>query len=378
MSLGHDLLNRSRGVATALWLLLRAACLGFAACAASDEGEGPSEDNRVVAPDGEAPAVSADASADAPSPDLPCAVGNLCRAPVPFTGESVTALAGRSKDDVWASGSTGLMMHWNGQQWTVLDSGIHETLTSLSLSADEAWGVAGSLVLRRGLDPATVRTIGRSFSWSFVGLGVLSNDDVYLGTLDISNARGLVAKLDLAADQMTPLPGPLLPWSPEEQAPIWRAAFLTPNKGFWLVGDRAAVARYPVSATAGGSEGGASSLGAGVMLPVASYAHLRAAWGYGDQLFAAGTHGTVVQFDGSTWKIHETGVSVTLKAIFGLSETDVWAAGDGGTVIHFDGHAWSPVLVGQYGGALNAIWGAASDDVWIGGENRLFHWGALP
>ncbi len=362
----------------ALWLVLPAAVLGFSACAASEEGDRRDEENRVVAPDGDASLVSADAAVDAVSPPVPCAVGNLCRAPVPFTSETVTAIVGRSKADVWASGSNGLMMRWDGQQWTALDSGILESLTSLSLSADEAWGVAGSLVLRRGLDPASVRTRGRGIDWTFIGLGVLSNDEVYLGVCDIAATRGMVARLDFDADTMTPLPGPRFPWSAEEQQPVWRATFLTPNKALWLVGDRAAVARYPIAPATAGSDGGAASLGEGAMVPVTSYASLRAAWGHGDQLFAAGAHGTVLQFDGSRWIIHETGASTTLNAIFGLSPTDVWAAGDGGTVIHYDGQTWSSVSLGVYRGSLKAIWGAAPDDVWIGGEGRLFHWGALP
>jgi hypothetical protein len=146
-----------------------------------------------------------------------------------------------------------------------------------------------------------------------------------------------------------------------------RALHLVPDNYLWIVGDNGRVARYPVS-----------PIGAGVVVPLESRANLLTAWGHDTHLWAGGTGGTILHFDGSAWHQETTGTSVTINAIFGFSSQDIWAAGDDGTVLHFDGSTWSLVSVAGYRGPLWTLWGSAPDDVWIGGEFAMFHWGALP
>ncbi len=365
-------------------VLLSAAVLCAAACAGSEanDGDGVRPDGSILAPNADASdgAASADAPEDEDIPRLPCGFGNLCRPPVPFSKESVTAISGRSRGDVWASGSGGLLMHWNGHEWSLVESRVSNALTHLQLTADELWAASGTLLLRRRADSNSVQVIenvsGEEILWRIVGVAVLPGDNVYLVARHFSTGTGIVTGLDFGTAALTPVPGPRFSWSDDEQEPQWEASFLTPGKALWLVGNSAAVARYPVIDGAAGE--GASSLGQGVMIPVASRVDLRAAWGSGEHLFAVGTHGKILHFDGAEWTIYDTGTSATLGAIFGLSPTDVWAAGERGTLFHFDGQAWSRIELGRYVGTLGAIWGSGPEDVWIGGEDRLFHWGPLP
>jgi hypothetical protein len=356
--------------------------LVIAACAASDEAKGADAEDRGVA----VPSIdsgdeaSLDAAMDVDAPAVPCAIGNLCRVPTPLTLGSITAIAGRSKNDVWASGTRGFLMHWSGQRWTALDSNFTETLSSLFLTPNEVWGVAGALVLRRGLDPNSVRTarIPASYSRAAASISVVSDEDAYVSIASGWNnySANYFAKLDFAAKALTYPPPSVHPITNEPQLDIGaRAVFLVPNKAIWLVGDRAAVARYPVLAN---GDGGVPSLGQGVVVPIASQANLLAAWGYDEHLWAAGENGSIVHFDGNEWHASNTGTESTLNAIFGVSPSDIWAAGDNGTVLHYDGNEWSSVGVRAYGGSLRTIWASASDDVWIGGEGGMFHWGALP
>ena len=360
----------------------------IAACATSDARTEPEPDEHVVIPEADASLEAAlDAPAEGEAPTAPCAAGSLCGAPSPLTIGFVTAIRGRSKSDVWASGTGGALMHWNGQTWTALDSGINDTLDSLFVAADETWGISGTLVLRRSLDPESVRTM-RAPSRPLSSLAVLPGGMAYVSVIGPHNAPPVarpLATLDFDTRVLTYPPGPVLPWSNQSPELALRASVLVPDGALWLVGDRGTVVRYPLLVP---DAGGASpqdagsmagpSLGQGTVFPAPTLRDLLAVWGTEEQLWAVGRGGTIVHFDGAQWHTPESGTTETLNAVFGLSPSDVWAAGDDGTALHFDGTTWSAVDVGTYRGSLRAIWAAASDDVWFGGEGGMFHWGTLP
>jgi hypothetical protein len=345
--------------------------LALGACAASDETEGPRDDNKVVIPQADSGGeASLDAVADAPA--VPCVPGALCSVETPLALGSIAAINGRSKNDVWASGSDGVLMHWDGQQWSALESHIHETIASLFLTSGEVWGVAGNLVLRRGLDPNSIRTARPPINTFLSGITVLPNGDAYVST------PGYLATLDFAGAKLGYEPYAVHPVTHEPQPYSGvQALFLVPDKALWLVGNRGIVGRYPVSPStgdAGGVDGGAPLIGRGVVVPSAYQIDLLAAWASGDDLWTAGFLGTILHFDGANWHEENTGTTVALNAIYGLSPKDIWAAGDDGTVLHFDGNAWSRIDAGGYGGRFKAIWASGPDDVWIGGEGGMFHW----
>jgi hypothetical protein len=361
--------------------------LVVAACANSEDAARPDPDDAAVIPSNP---TDADASSDGSSdggtdaPSLPCAVGNLCSVSTPLTSGAIAAINGRSKNDIWASGSNGALLHWSGQEWTALESDLRETLSSIFLTPDEMWGVAGTLVLRRGLAPDSVRTLKVDLVYSSVsyrsvaGIAALPGGDVYFGLAPGFNdgAVKYFAKLNFAAAKVTYQADAVHPLTNEAQSSVGaRALFLVPDRALWLVGDNSAVVRYALSPSA---DGGAPSLARGVVVPVASRVSLRAAWGYDEHLWAAGEQGTVLHFDGAEWHTQTTGTVSTLNAIFGISPNDIWAVGEHGTVLHFDGSGWSTIAVGGLDDSFRAVWGSASDDVWIGGDSGMFHWGVLP
>lgn len=371
-------LTNSRRAGAALAYLagpLALALLSSAACAVANDSNGlDSDGGSVVIPTtdsgSEASLVDAD-SGETEVPNVPCAASALCRVSTPLTVGSVVSLAGRSTKDVWAAGSRGVLMHWDGKQWMALESPSEETLTSLFLTADETWGVAGTLLLRRGIEASSVRTLRTPPFITFSGVAVLGNGDTYVSLLSSVNVPDPVAVLQITDFDNLGLdlvPSPVLEATGQPQALATRAFFLVPDKALWLVGTHASIARYPVP----------PGVGDGVVMSVASQADLFGAWGQGDHLWAAGSGGTILHFDGTNWAIEDTGTNVTLNAIFGFGPNDIWAAGEEGTVLHFDGKRWSQVEIGGYRGQLKAIWGAAPDDVWFGGERAMFHWGALP
>ncbi len=370
------------GLALAMSTLLASlASLSLAACAESS-GNAPlaAPEDSVRAPsdagDAASPSNGGDA-ADGDVPAVPCAVGHVCRVSSPLASGSVSSISGRSKTDIWAAGSLGLTMRWDGTAWTEL--GTTEvpppltTLSSISLTPDEAWGVAGAKIMRRGVDPASVRSFELfDPDRAPAVITALGNGDVYVGCVvggfSGAGATGALLKMhDFDNGLVELVPPPTLAGDARPQPMSIRAMSLVADETLWVVGDRGAVARYPVA-----------PLGPGVVLPLTTQANLFAAWGVGDQLWAAGESGTLLHFDGAEWHEEESGTSARLNALFGFSPSDVWAAGDEGTLLHFDGKTWSSIPIQSYGGSLRTIWGATPDDVWFGGEQGLFHWGSLP
>ncbi|AKV04405.1 hypothetical protein AKJ09_11068 [Labilithrix luteola] len=339
------------------------------ACAASDAtGETMGDGGTILDPPDSAKDGALSDGGDAGAEDLgPCATDKACRVGTPLAVGAVTAMGGRSPNDVWATCARGLLMHWNGKQWAALESGVTETISSVFMTDDEMWGVSGTLVLRRGLDANSVRRFRSPVDvGALSGIAVLPSGDAYVSRPAMTTSvLGRISDFDAGAIEF--VPAPIFPATGEVQAVNARATFLVPDKAFWLVGDHGLVTRYPVS-----------PLGQGVVLTVPLQPDLFAAWGIGEELWAAGSGGAILHFDGSEWHVEETGTTETLNAIFGFAPDDIWSAGSAGMVLHFDGKKWSRVSLGQYDGDLRSIWGAASDDMWIGGERAMFHWGALP
>jgi hypothetical protein len=82
--------------------------------------------------------------------------------------------------------------------------------------------------------------------------------------------------------------------------------------------------------------GDAATMGAG-----GEQANLFSVWGETAQaIFAVGSKGTVVFFDGQGWQAQTTPTKQDLTSVWGTSAKDVWAVGFSGTVLHYDGQSW--------------------------------------
>jgi hypothetical protein len=107
---------------------------------------------------------------------------------------------------------------------------------------------------------------------------------------------------------------------------------------------------------------------------------LDAVWNTGPtNVVAVGQNGAIVHGaatpTGSTlteMKVDATN-GASLSGVWSSSRTDAWAVGSRGTIVHFDGSAWSAATSGT-AADLHAVWGGASNDVWVGGDGVLLHW----
>jgi len=96
---------------------------------------------------------------------------------------------------------------------------------------------------------------------------------------------------------------------------------------------------------------------------------LKAVWGTsGSDIFAVGSDGTILHYNGSLWSKMASNTSKNLQAVWGSSATSVLAVGDDGTIYQYNGTSWINRSAGTpYN--LNAIWGASESEIFIVGES---------
>lgn len=115
---------------------------------------------------------------------------------------------------------------------------------------------------------------------------------------------------------------------------------------------------------------------------------LRGVWGDGTGvLWAVSDAGSVLRFDQNAWSVHAT-LEGSLTAIWGSGPTDIWVSGQNG-IFHGTGASSSAITFepsdtpGDSSLVLTSIWGTGPKDVWaVGGrmidwltfENRVVHY----
>ena len=93
-----------------------------------------------------------------------------------------------------------------------------------------------------------------------------------------------------------------------------------------------------------------------------------------NSIVAVGDTGHVVRFDGTRWRLTETGVSEDLHAAWQTASGQVFAVGDNGTILHYDGVAWSAMSSGT-GESLRGIWGSSDDSLFtVGTTGTVLHY----
>lgn len=101
---------------------------------------------------------------------------------------------------------------------------------------------------------------------------------------------------------------------------------------------------------------------------------LRAVWGASESdVFAVGTEGTILHFDGNAWSAMDSGTSALLAGIWGFAGDDVFVVGEELTILHYNGRQWSPMranVPGVWVPDLWSVWGIAPDDLWAVGTGQ--------
>jgi len=89
--------------------------------------------------------------------------------------------------------------------------------------------------------------------------------------------------------------------------------------------------------------------------------------------WAVGDSGTIIRWDGTTWKSIASPTSKHLFSVNMINSNDGWAAGSDGCIIHWDGASWSN-FASPTAAWLSCIDMVSSTDGWIVGADGVYHW----
>lgn len=362
------------------------------------------------------------------------------------TSLGLRGLWGSTNDDVWAVGLSGTILHFDGDTWTEAASPIGASLFAIQgLNADDIWAVGNSGA-----------THWDGTTWSEASVGLVGAARAVVATSMWSNVTdagvvGDAATPDGGAPEVTPSA-----WAFGDDGKVWSYA-----NGQWTRAASNLTATFFGAARVGSNDvlavaeggvmqrwldGARQTLSAGsraarlstfvdpsntlwiagdevishrdngwsLTMPPTQRA-LYGIWGDGNMLWAVGTAGTVMRFDGtqwtdatpnasgdtwlrsvhgaagSTWIVGNDGLALTqaagtwtaidtpgnvaLRDVWGFAVDDFWAVGDDATALHWDGSEWLTVDTGIQSASLRAVWGTDGDNVWaVGSIGTVIHW----
>ena len=296
-------------------------------------------------------------------------------------GNTLQAVWGSGPNDVFAVGSYGTILHYDGIEWQVMDSGTTQNLNGV-------WGSSGADVFAVGsggtilhYDGAIWHPMSSGTTRDLNGVWGSSTNNVFA-----VGSNGTIRRYDgslwrsMSSGTTNTLNG------------IWGSA----ANDIFVVGDKGTIRRYDGSvwralssntsldllAVWGSSSSNVFAVGDletvlyyngyswAVMTSGYSHGVYSGVWGtsssnvYVTRTFCdvLSCGGTIIHYDGNTWNSIAAGPARYLSGVWGSSSSDIFVVGNGGTVLHYDGSLWT--CNPGYRGSFTAIWGANASQVW--------------
>jgi hypothetical protein len=97
---------------------------------------------------------------------------------------------------------------------------------------------------------------------------------------------------------------------------------------------------------------------------------LRDIWGSSSSdVFAVGAEGTILHYNGNSWKSMDDNSTNGYYCIWGSSPSDVYAVTELlGVIYHYNGRGWSNDQRVTLRATLLCIWGSSANDIFTGGN----------
>ncbi len=221
---------------------------------------------------------------------------------IPGYKDHLRGVWGSSGTDVFAVGSNGIILRYNGTTWATMDSATTQELY-------DVWGSSGTDVFAVGTNGIILRYNGSTWATmesntteTLWGVWGSSGTDVFA----VGNA-GTIVHYD--GDT----------WSPMSSgtAQFVRDVWGSSSTDVFAVGDSGTILHYD-----GGSWSAMSS---------GTSEGLNGVWGSSStDVFVVGYDGTILHYDGSSWTAMSSGTTEELADVWGSSGTDVFAVGNDG------------------------------------------------
>lgn len=382
----------------------------FASCAENEGEDVPKEDASAVVPTpSEAGTDSAiadagpDATCDASDSNcakpITCAEAEWCPVTTPVsTLYTLTSVWGSGPNDVWAVGSGGTIMHYDGTKWalTATTPAVRNTFHAVwGTGANDVWAVSMTDVLFH-----TNGFTGGKAEWTKVTSAQAEpNDQFPRATYAIwGTAAGDVRIGARDRTVFDPKSGGYptynqyskttedggVAWAPSEGAGAVHGFWGSSADDVWYIADNSEKNGWQRAITMHGTRSAAKDGGpletTWTAFDSQSTALLEAIWGSSkDDVWVVGDMGVIRRMTpGLTrWAIVASGTTQALHAIWGSSAHDVWAVGDFGTILHWNGTSWKASVAALPAGKKKAhlfgVWGSGPKDVWIVGDGITLH-----
>lgn len=273
-------------------------------------------------------------------------------------GGGLVSVWGSAPDDVWATGGTsdrGLLLHGDGTSWTAVDVGAPALLWWVyGFTADDVYAVG-----ERGLvfhyDGTSWQPVESGTDVALYGVWGASADDVWIVGGDPAGAGAVILRgHGTSFRRVTDLPAELDP------AAIFKA-YGYADDDVMMVGTGGSVLRWD-----------------GVSWrrdPVVTSQPLFSLWGRGeDDVYAVGgwSSGTVLHYGGDGWTEVEDAARSGLSGVFTAPDSPTIAVGPDAYVLEIlpDGTRLQPVLPGlARGTGFHGVWGDEAGTTWaVGGD----------
>ena len=309
---------------------------------------------------------------------------------------TLTSVWGSGKNDVWATGSGGTVIHWDGVEWTptIVPSEttlpIRDTFRALWGSGpNDVWIASATDMIYHSdgfkngtanweLTPsATDSDFDRRALFTAWGT---SPDDVRFGGGSSSYFDSEIMEA-VYTNQVVRKPSAAgIEWTRAKGLATVYGLWGPSANELWLIGDNRPYGPQ-IAMTLHGTR---KDDGDVVWTQVDSRATviLRGIWGSSaSDVWTVGGNGTIRHFgpNASAWAIVDAPTRANLNAVWGSGPNDIWVVGDYGTILHWDGKTWTesdaafPARKAKP--HLYGIWGSGPNDVWIVGNDIALHHG---
>lgn len=365
----------------------------FASCAddadaptAADLDSGPSDpfavDSGVDA--------SGDADAEAAAPIPSCDVVEWCGVSTSLDSRVfLSSIWGSGKSDIWASGSNGHVLHFDGTTWVAAPAPTTQSLYAIGgTGSNDVWTVssANAIFHSKGFTsgaanwtlettiphlPPNPRGFAPQLGPILKALWPRTAADIWVGGEALIGTNFDYETVWHAG----PASDGGIPWDaahagePDDVNAIWGSG----ANDVWVAGTTA------VSHTTGNlSDAGVPGYD-WTSYDVPSVGAIFGLWGSGPgDVWGVGAHGVIVHFTAALgqWRAVASGTVENLRAIWGAAANDIWIVGDSGTLLHYDGTTWR-TSTGAFSPSakpnLLGVWGSSSSDIWAVGSETILH-----
>jgi hypothetical protein len=304
----------------------------------------------------------------------------------------LTSVWGKGASDVWAAGSGGTVVHWDGAAWTAGNIPVKNTFHNLLGVGSEIWALSATDTMYR-----TTAFAGAATQWTLVAspmnefeispitaawsspsgdlrlglprFALYDSEDNYIGDANELTRRGADGGVE-----WTRLPGTATIngfWGVSED-------------DLWLVADNSPTITWQLGLTMHGRRAQDAPPGTLDWQPVDSQASVVffSIWGTSaNDIWAVGDKGTirhVANANADRWDIVASPTTESLRSVYGFAPDDVWAVGENGTILHWDGKEWKTSVaafqVNKKKPDLHGVWGSGPNDVWIVGDGVALHY----